>query len=634
MKQILIISANPHTLTACSRILSRGNYSDVKLISCNRLKSQEELLEIILAENPDVVVANGMRKNYIRDHLSSVTTINIRLSDYDILRALYKAKKINRSIGIILPQNTPHDFEIFENLLGIHIIAYNGNQFASPQDAVNKIINDGARVLIGGYSLLASVEVPKEIDTIILGLGEESILAAIEEARRISDAIAQIKKNQNLIYSFLQYTTNGIIAVDNNSIIQVFNPAAQRILQISETSAIGNILDDVCPPLSLEKVINTNTNEMDIVVSFRNINIICDKILINDDDIQIGALIIFQDLHHLQRSEASARRKIADSGLTAGKRFEDILGKSPEIRRAVEKAKAYAITESSILLLGESGTGKELFAQSIHNYSKRAAAPFVAINCAAMPPTLLESELFGYEPGAFTGARSKGKPGMFELANGGTLFLDEIGELDLQLQGKLLRALQERKIMRLGGDRIIPVDIRLITATNRNLYECVTRGSFRQDLYYRINVLKLVLPALRNCISDIPVLARSLLKKNAELIGSNLHFTADALKILQQHTWPGNVRELLNFIERLMALFSNRTTIDGKMIKDVFSEDREIMSFQMQSATSPTLSNSEDDVAEIKRVLEMTNGNYTQAAKILGLSRVTLWRKLKRNNAS
>ena len=212
--------------------------------------------------------------------------------------------------------------------------------------------------------------------------------------------------------------------------------------------------------------------------------------------------------------------------------------------------------------------------------------------------------------------------------------MDEIGELDLQLQGKLLRALQERKIMRLGGDRIIPVDIRLITATNRNLYECVTRGSFRQDLYYRINVLKLVLPALRNCISDIPVLARSLLKKNAELIGSNLHFTADALKILQQHTWPGNVRELLNFIERLMALFSNRTTIDGKMIKDVFSEDREIMSFQMQSATSPTLSNSEDDVAEIKRVLEMTNGNYTQAAKILGLSRVTLWRKLKRNNAS
>lgn len=630
MKQILIVSANPCTLAACSKVLGCGHYPDVKLISCNNLKSQKELFEIILAENPDVVVANGMR-GYIQSHFRNITTINIQVSEYDILRALYEAKEISQNIGVILPQKSSHNFDLFEQLLDIHITLYNETPHTSSQNAVDNMVREGVKVLVGGYSSLSVLEIPKEIKTVILGLGEESIMAAIEEARRISNAIDEIKKSQNQIYSFLQNTTNGIIAVDNNSIIHVFNPAAQRILQIAETAAMGNSLNELCPPLSLEKVIKTNNNEIGALVSFRNIEIICDKILMNTDDAHIGALVIFQDIQHLQRTEATVRRKIADSGLTADKRFEDVLGKSPEIRRAVEKAKAYAITESSILLLGESGTGKELFAQSIHNYSKRATAPFVAINCAAMPSTLLESELFGYEPGAFTGARAKGKPGMFELAHGGTLFLDEIGELDLQFQGKLLRALQEHKIMRLGGDRIIPVDIRLITATNRNLYDCVKRGLFRQDLYYRINVLNLVLPALRDCVSDIPVLARALLKKSALPMGSNVHFTAEALSVLQQYTWPGNVRELLNLIERLMALFSGKSKIDGKMIKDVFSEDREMRSFQMQSSASSMLSDAEDDVAEIQRVLAMTNGNYTKAAKILGLSRVTLWRKLKRN---
>lgn len=345
------------------------------------------------------------------------------------------------------------------------------------------------------------------------------------------------------------------------------------------------------------------------------------------NDVTYGGLVILQDVNKLHKSEASVRRKLAMSGMVADKTFSDIIGDAQPLRQAVTNAQSYAKTDYTIMIYGESGTGKELFAQSIHNCSNRKNGPFVAINCAAMPPNLLESELFGYEPGAFTGASSKGKAGMLELSHEGTLFLDEIGEMDISLQGKLLRALQERKIMRIGGDHLIPVNIRLIVATNRNLYEGIVKGSFRKDLFYRINVLRLSLPPLRAVPENITQLAHTFLRKHTTDTHRHMEFGKNALDALKKYDWPGNVRELWNFVERIVALHSDKTTISAKIVSEMLNEEKEMLFSAMENGNGD---NSELD--EINCVLALTNGNYTKAAKILGMSRVTLWRKLKGGN--
>lgn len=250
----------------------------------------------------------------------------------------------------------------------------------------------------------------------------------------------------------------------------------------------------------------------------------------------MGGVIAIQNISSRRANEYEEKNRILKSGHVADIVFDDIIGESAALHEAISIAKQFAVTDSSILILGESGTGKELFAQSIHNYSFRQHGPFMAINCAALPPELLESELFGYEAGAFTGARSGGKPGLMELAHNGTLFLDEIGEISLSVQGKLLRALQERKFMRVGGERVYRVNVRLITATNKNLLESIKSGTFRQDLYYRLNVLRLVLPPLCNRLKDIKLLIEYHIKQLYADKAKKIIFTDDAIQMLKEYS--------------------------------------------------------------------------------------------------
>ncbi len=625
MKRILLASANPHTLELCSRVLSKGKYPDIQLVSCNRFKSNDKLLEVILGSQVEVVIARGERKKYIESHLPEITTVSLSTTAYDLLRALHHARKYGSRAALVATRYALRGSTILSNLLEMDLIPCNLDASEPLQKQIDSAINQKIDVLVGGFSILSTITLPKDIPVVYIGVDTESILASINEARRIYAARFQVKHSQKYFSTLLTHINNGVIAVDENSLIRSINPAAQHLLQISESQALGQNLDTICPPFSLSDVLSSGSGEQDALISYQDKSFVCDKIAVQSDGALLGGLALFQDVHRLQKSEASVRRKIADRGLTAEKHFDDILGNSPEIKKAISSAKSYAITNYTILLLGESGTGKELFAQSIHNYSKRRTGPFVAINCAAMPANLLESELFGYEAGAFTGAKEKGKPGMIELAHGGTLFLDEIGELDLLLQGKLLRALQERKITRVGGEHVIPVNLRIIAATNRNLYESIALGTFRRDLFYRLNVLRLTLPPLKNCSSDIPIMAQALLKKSAGAMNLEVEFTPDALSSLQHYDWPGNVRELLNFIERMVALYGSKKFINGKMVRTTLNEEQELM---LQSRFSQSVK-SETDLSEIHRILSITKGNYTQAAKILGLSRVTLWRKLK-----
>ncbi len=309
-----------------------------------------------------------------------------------------------------------------------------------------------------------------------------------------------------------------------------------------------------------------------------------------------------------------------------GGRKATLVAQDAAMQRLLETARQIAPTDCNVVLTGESGTGKELLARYIHNHSARAEGPFLAVNCGALQDELLASELFGHEKGAFTGATQQ-KKGLFEAAAGGTLFLDEVAETSPAMQVNLLRVLQEREVLRVGGRTPIPVDVRVIAASNRRLDRAVDRGDMREDLYFRLNVVNLVLPPLRDRRDDIPLLAYYFLKRHALAMGKRIDdIEPEALERLVEHDYPGNVRELSNIIERGVALA--RTT--DLTLADLPRALRESRARVVDDAPAPVRTLEEQEALQIRQALEQTSGNRTQAARLLGIDRVSLWRKIKR----
>ena len=326
--------------------------------------------------------------------------------------------------------------------------------------------------------------------------------------------------------------------------------------------------------------------------------------------------------------EGRIRSKLHKKGLTAKYTFENIIGTDTSIVHAKHMAQKYSRVDSNIFILGETGTGKELFAQSIHNESERRNEPFVAINCAALAEDLLESELFGYEEGAFTGAVKGGKIGLFELAHNGTIFLDEIGDISLKMQSRLLRVIQEREIMRIGHGRVIPINIRIIAASNKNLRSLVADGQFREDLYYRLNILQLTIPPLRERKKDIISLCNYFIKMNEPNgISSNKMLTPAAQHRLIEYNWPGNIRELSNFCERLSVLLDG-DTIDTDIVDICI--DQSLADLEDQDDVGALSSqNAKHEREMIINALSVCK-TKREVANLLGIDPSTLWRKIKR----
>ena len=318
----------------------------------------------------------------------------------------------------------------------------------------------------------------------------------------------------------------------------------------------------------------------------------------------------------------------------AKNKFENIIGESNIIMETKRKAFTYASVDSTVLIKGDTGTGKELFAQSIHNSSKRKLHPFVAVNCAVLPESLLESELFGYVRGAFTGAKSEGKAGIFELAHKGTIFLDEIGEMPVGIQPRLLRVIQEKEIVRIGGEKVIPVDVRILAATNRNLYDDVKSGKFRADLYYRLSVLVLPLPPLRERQGDIRILASHFLRFYAKKYSLTIDgIDEEAFEVLEKMDFPGNVRELSNLIERSIVL-SKSDHIGKKELLDALDEEEKNNSSPVLRDPGLLRENKftipcQEQKRLILEALMKSGGNKAEAARLLGIGRTSLWRKIK-----
>ena len=335
----------------------------------------------------------------------------------------------------------------------------------------------------------------------------------------------------------------------------------------------------------------------------------------------------------LERLSALHKRVNNVVGNDAHFYFSDIMGQSPAIRDTIRMAEIAARNDATVFLTGESGTGKELFAQAIHNASERRSGPFIAVNCGALPKSLIEAELFGYESGSFTGAKREGCPGKFELANGGTIFLDEIGEMPFDVQATLLRVLQNREVRRIGASKTIHIDVRIITATNQNLEQMVAQKVFREDLFYRINVFHIRIPPLREREGDVRILSEFFLKKyarnQAEITVK--YISKDAMKLLEQYNWPGNVRQLENIMERAVYLTGSDT-----LLRDVLPTEIQVpfasnikQDLIMPPSKSTDFSIKSGELERIEQALRQTHGNIKKAAVLLQVSRRTLYRKLE-----
>ncbi|GAA0179689.1 sigma 54-interacting transcriptional regulator [Clostridium sediminicola] len=418
-----------------------------------------------------------------------------------------------------------------------------GNNLKIP-NSVENIINLGATFI----DVSSIIEIASLLELLYI-LQFQNINKSYEEIITINSGLTEILGRTNRFASqveiLLQILDDGIIAINSKGNIYSYNINAEKILGYNKREVIGKngikLMLEIPFESALEKRISIKeklikVNGEDIVVSVDPI--------INSDRVY-GAVAILKRFSDTERKQHKLRAQLIGKGHKAKYLFSDILGTSEKINKCKEIAKRMSKSSSSILITGESGTGKELFAQAIHNISKRKNYQFVAVNCGAFPESLLESELFGYEEGAFTGARKGGKLGFFELAHKGTLFLDEIGEMPFSLQMRLLRVLQEREIMRIGGDRVIDIDVRIIAASNRDLKQMVKMGEFREDLYFRLNVLPLRIPSLRERKEDIFEIINHVKKE----FNGKFDFTGEAMDILINYNWKGNVRELRNYIE-------------------------------------------------------------------------------------
>ncbi|SNS10396.1 PAS domain S-box-containing protein [Anaerovirgula multivorans] len=437
--------------------------------------------------------------------------------------------------------------------------------------------------------------------------------------------IQEQTKYQNAI---VENISEGFLMIDNKGIVTYINEKGGKILGINKKESIGKPIGDLVPfkPIILD-VLDTGRGYTDREYVLENYegtkyHLLKTATPVRDENGElIGVIDIFKEIKYVKKMVNNM------VGAKASFTFDDIVGSSSEMVECINLAKKAAQSSSNTLILGESGTGKELFAQAIHNQSARRNGPFVAINCAAIPKELIESELFGYASGAFTGGIKGGRPGKFELANGGTIFLDEIGDMPLNIQAKLLRVLQDRKVVRVGANNVFSVDVRIIAATNKNLYDACKNGDFRWDIYYRLNVLTIQIPSLRERSEDIEEVTMHLIRKiSKRLEKTTKEISNEALNLLKVNCWKGNVRELENVLERAINMCEEEK-IDLKHLPQQLTNENN-KKIEENRGFQEIMSLEEMERELIEKVLMHCEGNISKASKLLNVSRNTLYNKM------
>ncbi len=448
------------------------------------------------------------------------------------------------------------------------------------------------------------------------------------------------KSQENILDTVFNTLDEYIVAVDENGIITMMSNGYKEFINCKNPE--GKHVTEVIENTKLHIVARTGEKEYGEIQEANGHKMISMRVPIKKDGIIIGAIgkVMFKDLSNFKilsnklsnlEKEAECGKKELSIDQKAIYTFSNIIGGSDKSKEVMSLARRVAKIDSNVLITGESGTGKELFAHSIHNASRRCLKPFVKINCGAIPAELFESEMFGYEEGAFTGAKKSGKRGKFEHANGGTILLDEIGDMPMNMQVKLLRVIQEKELVRVGGNDAIKIDIRIIASTNKSLEQLIKEGKFREDLYYRLDVMHLKIPALRERIEDIEELSNELRIKTCEKQGIySESISMEAIDYLKSYNWPGNIRQLENVIERAINMLDADLCIMPKHLPEKITANK-IKKYSLgNNYLKDVVETVEKDL--IMECIKKTGGNKKETAKILGLSRAGLYKKLNRYN--
>lgn len=589
-------------------------------------KGFDEAVADLRARQVDVVVAAGSNGAYLRQHLD-VPVVLVKVGGFDVMRALGRARSISPRIALVTYGGVADEVDQFDRLFDLGIVQRSYTTEEDARDVVRELKALGIEAVVAP-GLVADLADEAGMVGVFL-YSQDAVREAIDDAVEIA-RIGRIElAKRERLNTVLGQLTDGVVAVDLQERIDNVNPAMAKFLGAPAEALLGRTLSDVAPELSLRTTLRDARDEPEQIHRHGNRTLVASRMPILEDGRLTGAVLTCQDAVSIHRVDRHLRARQAPREASARYELSDLTGTSPAVLSAKARAEHCARSQATVLITGESGTGKELLAQGIHNASSRRRQPFVAVNCAAFPETLLEGELFGHEEGAFTGARRGGRAGLFEAAHTGTIFLDEVGEMPVSLQTRLLRVLQEREILRIGATEPIPIDVRVIAATHRDLKAQVAAGAFRSDLYYRLNILGLSLPALRDRLEDLPMLFANLLDKVATRVGlPATPVAAVAREVLAHGTayaWPGNVRELENIVERLVVHGNELDRGPGALQSLVpeWFEHAPVLTLSDQSR--------EAGVRHVRDVLAACGGDRALACERLGISRTTLWRRLQGN---
>ncbi|HBE9443060.1 sigma 54-interacting transcriptional regulator [Clostridioides difficile] len=631
------------------------------IIDILNLDLMENQGRILVEKGAQAIIGRGGGYSLVIDTVN-VPVIPMNMKSTDLLRAIEIAKKYSKKVVLILGDNeVSFDYVGWRNVISTEITEEWFESKYEIRSKVVKYIDQKDEVVIVGGGLACSFARQYGIDSVFATASDESIREAVEYCKKLLDTLGEEKFNNEVLRNILDGIKDGVIAIDSNGSIILYNESAKNMLKVERKCALNKYILDVFP--KMEWMLDCLHEKEDVedrkIRNINNLIVNTRTTLIKVDNSTYGVLGIIQDITKLQNLERKIRFDLNQKGLYARYTFDDFLFKDKLTKEFIEEAKKIGKSDYTTLLYGESGSGKEIIAHSIHNISKRKDRPFVAINCATIAENLLESELFGYEEGAFTGARKGGKRGLFELAHGGTLFLDEINSLSFNIQTKLLRVIEERQIMRIGSDYIIPLDIRIIAATNESLTEKIVMGTFRADLFYRLSSLEINIPPLRDRREDIIPLFNNFVNEvlkddglnGINSIDENFVLTKDEIDKLYNYSWPGNVRELKTIAQKYVVTgkiklrqdrnFKTKQSLSNSEVDKFNSETTASAEVQDESINISKINDGKVsiDIKEVNKYVEekiismlFAQGlSKNEVAQVLGISRTSLWKKYNKN---
>lgn len=587
-----------------------------------------------------------------RDSFSFVNTIANALNTWDKV-AIVTNDSLNDSFSTAAEEAQT----LFPETVKIYYYSWPNGM----SEAINRVKSDSYKCAIAPSWAADQLRIAG-IQPLFASLSERNIHDAIEQAKIGQINYRKINESKALINTILDNNDLGYIVIDDSGIINYASASALKILNIDSGRIVSKKYTDtpICKT-GVQECLKYGISSNGIIISIDDQNIMCNCSKININETNSMVMVTLNPVENIYNNEKTLKERMIARGSNAIKTFSSIIGKSKAISETIETAKRYSHYDSVTLITAPSGCGKEIFAQSIHNESSRSSSPFMVINCAALPASILESVLFGYESGTFTGAKHSGKAGLFELANGGTVFMDEVSEMPIDMQSRFLRVLQEKEVMRIGSERAISVNVRVIAATNKSLPKLVSEGKFREDLYYRLSVLVLNIPPLNQRTEDIELLSNYyLVTRGKEL---NLHIDSlsdEALSILKRIDYPGNIRQLNNILERAMVLSDSSIISADTIVRAIGSDSisvnypadalsgeskpQIIVQNHVDNTSAPdSFGSSADKSDNLLSIMEDTEkkllekllsecSSRTEAAMKLNISTTTLWRKMKKYN--